>query len=97
MFIAQRGRRIAVGNIKDSLSELRKRNAYLDTSVYISGNHLLEIDHCRKIVEYNDVYVKVKTPTVTVSVWGSGLTISDYNTDGIVVNGKISSVEFEEV
>ena len=25
------------------------------------------------------------------------LTISDYNTDGIVVNGKISSVEFEEV
>lgn len=86
-----------MGNIRDSLSELRKRNAYLDTSIYISGNHLLEIDHCRKIIEYNDVYVKVKTPTVVVSVWGSGLTISDYNTDGIVVNGKISSVEFEEV
>ncbi len=88
------------GRIKNGyekfLSKIAGSKLYLNTYMTLTDNTHMEIENCKKILEYNDVYVKLRTATLTVSIWGSDLRISDYNTDGIVVNGKFSSVEFEQ-
>lgn len=89
------------GRIKSEYGRLVSKAArsrmYLNTYMTLTDNTHMEIENCKKILEYNDVYVKVRTATLTVSVWGQDLRISDYNTDGIVINGSFSSVEFERL
>lgn len=77
------------------ISKFVRDKTYLNTYMALTDNTHMEIENCKKILEYNDVLIKIRTATLTVSIWGSGLSISDYNTDGIVVNGCFSSVEFE--
>lgn len=72
-----------------------KKRLYLNTYMNLTDNTHLEIDNCKRIIELNDVYVRLKTSTVTLQVWGEDLKISDYNTAGVVIDGKISSIEFE--
>lgn len=64
------------------------------SQILICGNSYLEVENCKRIMEYNDIYLKVKTVSgLIIEIWGTGLKLSDYNTDGIAVRGKISSVE----
>lgn len=89
------------GRIKSEYGRLVSKAArgkmYLNTYMTLTDNNHMEIENCKKILEYNDVYVKVRTATLNVSVWGQDLRISDYNTDGIIINGSFSSVEFERL
>ena len=69
----------------------------LQSQIMICGNTYLEIENCKRIMEYNDIYLKVKTMSGLVAeIWGSELSISDYNTSGISVRGKITSVELHD-
>lgn len=77
------------------ISKYVKKKLYLNTYMNLTDNTHLEVENCQKILEYNDIYVKIKTSTLIISVWGQNIRISDYNTDGIVVDGNFSSVEFE--
>lgn len=87
------------GRLKDKygkvISKFIRDKAYLNTYMALTDNTHMELENCKKILEYNDVMVKIRTATLIVSIWGQNLSISDYNTDGIVVNGNFSSVEFE--
>ncbi len=78
------------------ISKLVRSKIYLNTYIALTDNTHMEIENCKKILEYNDVYVKLRTSTLIISIWGQDISISDYNTDGIVVNGKFESVEFEK-
>lgn len=71
------------------------KRLYLNTYINLTDNTHLEIENCRKIIELNDVYVRLKTSTLTLRVWGENLSVSDYNADGVVIDGRISSLEFE--
>lgn len=73
-----------------------KKRLYLNTYMNLTDNTRLELENCKRIMEYNDIYVKIRTSTLTVSVWGENLRLSDYNADGIVVEGDFSSIEFEK-
>lgn len=67
------------------------------SQIVITGNSYLEIEGCRRIMEYNDIYLKIKTDEgLTAEIWGSGLAVSDYNTAGIAVRGVIKSIELHE-
>ena len=67
---------------------------YSGSQIMICGNTYLEIENCKRIIEYNDIYLKVRTASgLIVEIWGTNLAISDYNTSGIAVRGIISSVE----
>lgn len=66
----------------------------LNTQITVCGNSYLEIENCRRIMEYNDIYLKVKASSgLVVEIWGTNLRLSDYNTDGISVRGRIASIE----
>lgn len=88
------------GNLKEKynyvVSKYVKKKLYLNTYMNLTDNTHMEIENCQKILEYNDIYVKIKTSTLIISIWGQNIRISDYNTDGIVVDGNFSSVEFEQ-
>ncbi|MGN0586548.1 MAG: YabP/YqfC family sporulation protein [Oscillospiraceae bacterium] len=81
--------------LRGAMSKLYKKKLYLNTNINITDNTRVEIENCRRIIEYNDIYVMLSTSTVTVKIWGSNLKISDYNMDGVIIDGKISSLEFE--
>ena len=68
--------------------------AYNGSQIVICGNTYLEVENCKRIMEYNDIYLKVRTTDgIIAEIWGSGLRLSDYNTNGIAVRGNISSIE----
>lgn len=73
-----------------------KKRLYLNTYMNLTDNNHIELENCQKILEYNDVFVKIKTSTLVVSVWGENIKLSDYNTDGIIIDGKFTTIEFEE-
>ena len=79
----------------NAVARLCKKQLYLNTYMNVTDNTRLEIENCKRIIEYNDIYIQLKTATVTLRIWGEKLKISDYNTDGIVVEGKFSTFEFE--
>ncbi len=79
------------------ISNYVKKKLYLNTYMNLTDNTHLELENCKKILEYNDIYVKIRTSTMIVSIWGQNIRISDYNTDGIIVDGVFSSVEFEKL
>lgn len=74
---------------------LVKKRLYLNTYMNLIDNTHIEIENCKRIIELNEVYIRLKTATITLQVWGENLSISDYNTEGVVINGRISSIEFE--
>ncbi|MDR0903589.1 MAG: YabP/YqfC family sporulation protein [Ruminococcus sp.] len=82
-------------NYKGPLKKFITRKFYLNTHMTITDNTHLEIENVQNIVEYNDVYIKLKTSNLTVMIWGENLSVNDYGADGIVINGEFSSIEFE--
>lgn len=69
---------------------------YLDTYLHMHGNEELRLENCRKILEYNDICVRVQTRDMTVTVWGTGLRVYDYNDNSVLIHGKITAVELAE-
>lgn len=70
-----------------------ERLVKMATQIQITGDREVLVECCKKILEYNDIMVKVKTWDMTVQIWGSGLTVNDFSSRGIYVCGKIQSIE----
>lgn len=69
-------------------------SSYSGSQIVICGCSYLEIENCKRIMEINDIYLKIKTAdNIIVEIWGTDLRISDYTTNGIAVRGNISSLE----
>lgn len=78
----------------NKIADFARKSFYLNTNLLICDNNLLEIENCKKVLEYNDIYLKLLTSTLILEIWGNDLSISDYSTDGVVVKGNIKSIEF---
>ena len=80
--------------ISTTIQDKTRRALYLNTNILMSDNRVLEIENCKNIIEFNDIYLKIQTCNMILEIWGKNLTINDFNTDGIIVKGEISSIEF---
>ncbi len=69
---------------------------YLETYLHLRGNHELQVENCMKILEYNDVLVRLQTRDMTLKIWGTQLRVFDYNDSSVIVRGTISAVELQE-
>ena len=67
---------------------------YLDTNISITDNTEVIVENCKKILEYNDILIKIATSTVTFQIWGKDLVIKNYEDKGLIIKGIISSIEF---
>ncbi len=80
------------GKISDKTREL----LYLNPGMHIESNKELVIENCRRIEEYNEVFMRLIAGNLCIHIWGNGLKAYDYRTKGLVVRGKISQIEFIE-
>ena len=77
-------------------AELARETLYLNTSIHISGNNELIIDNCRRIEEYNEVYMRLVSGGLYISIHGNDLRAFDFRTGGLVIRGSIEKIEFTE-
>lgn len=68
----------------------------VSSSLQIYDNTKAVLGICRRILEYDDIYLKADTGNVVVEIWGNDLLINECGEEGIEVTGKIKSVEFSE-
>ena len=52
-----------------------KRFINMDTQIQITGDHEVLVECCKKILEYNDIMVKVKTWDMIIPVSYTHLTL----------------------
>ena len=84
--------------LKKILSNLEKNIlaiANMDSNVSIKACKEVRIEGCKRILECNEVLIRIRTIDCNVIVWGEELKLECYNENIITVYGEISSVEFE--
>jgi sporulation protein YqfC len=68
---------------------------YLDSEIFISGNREIIIENCKRIEEYNEVFIRIVSGSLHINIWGDNLKAYDFRTDSLVIRGKFSRIEFE--
>lgn len=76
-----------------TLKKKARKALFFNTYIQLIDNDKAIVENCKHIVECNDIMVKLITADFDIQIWGQFLTISDYNSEFVVVNGKISSIE----
>ena len=66
------------------------------SSIHIAGNYEILLENCRRIEEYNEVFITVKPKKLYIDVWGNQLRAFDFKTDSLIIRGKISRIELIE-
>lgn len=85
-----------LNDIKDNLKKRTYDALYYNSDIEIIGNERAIIENCKHIIECNDIMVKILSAFYIITVWGSNLSVSDYNKENVIINGKIFSVEIEQ-
>jgi len=83
-------------NKRKKLADKFRKGLYINTNIMISDNNTVEIECCRKVLEYNDIYIRLRTPNMIVVVWGKKLCIDGFRSTGIIITGEIDSIEFQK-
>lgn len=64
----------------------------LNDYINICDNNLVIIENCKKILDCNEVMARVMTTNFQVEIWGSNLSLSNYCSECVEVNGVVESV-----
>lgn len=80
----------------EKISDKTRDFFYLNPSMHLESNKELLIENCRRIEEYNEIFMRLISGNLCIQIWGSGLKAYDFKTKGLIVRGKISQIEFIE-
>lgn len=69
---------------------------YLTPLIHMNNNKEMLIENCRRIEEYSEIFMRLISGNLCINIWGSNLRAYDFHKDGLLINGKISHVEFIE-
>lgn len=69
-----------------------KHDFYLNSSINILDNNQILIENCKKILECNDILVRIISSDFEIEIWGSNLTITNFSSKTISVNGEVQTV-----
>lgn len=72
-----------------------KEMIYPETNIHIVNNKTVEIENCRKIIEYNDIHICLRTYLHELHIWGENLSADDYGGNVIRVKGNVKSLELD--
>ena len=64
------------------------------THLEINGNNEVIVEGCKSIVEYDENIIKISTKKMFIQFLGRNLRIKCLNTDSLVIQGFITSIEF---
>lgn len=80
----------------DKWNEKVRGMLYLDSGLILDSNKEMIVENCRRIEEYNEVFMQLLSGDLCIQIWGSGLRAYDYRTGGLIVRGKITRIELSE-
>lgn len=80
----------------EKLSEKVQEMVCMNPSMHLDSNRELLIENCRRIEEYNEVFMRLISGDLCIQIWGSNLKAYDFKTKGLIVRGKITQIEFIE-
>lgn len=69
---------------------------YLTPLIHMNGNKEILIENCRRIEECSEIFMRLISGNLCINIWGNGLRAYDFHNNGLLVNGKISHIEFIE-
>ena len=55
------------------------------------------IQNYKTIMEYQDIFIRISTSIGLINISGLNLKMEEMTTDDILIEGKIDSIEFEEI
>ncbi len=61
------------------------------------GFRKLRIENYKNILEYQDFFIRVNTSIGIINISGLDLKMEEMTSDDIMIEGKIDSIEFEEL
>lgn len=80
----------------EKITDKARETLYLEPQIHFDCNREMLIENCDRIEEYNEVFMRLISGRLCVQIWGSGLRAIDFQTKGLIIKGKISSIEFIE-
>ncbi len=75
-------------------NELSLKNMLSPVHMDIKSNLEVVLEGCKYIEEYDENIVKIKVPKMEISFFGRNLEIKCMNTDSLVIEGVLTSIEF---
>ena len=81
----------------DRLLEVPEEVSSQNSKITIQDFSKMLIENYKSILEYQDIYIRIKMYSGIVNITGTNLKLEDMTTDDIVVNGEIDSVDFEKI
>ena len=55
------------------------------------------VEHYKNILEYQDIFIRINTSIGIINISGFDLKMEEMTKDDIVIEGKIDSIDFEEL
>ena len=68
-----------------------------EPKITISGFKRMLIENYKVILEYQDIYIRIKTYIGIVNITGFNLKLGEMTDDDIIVTGNIETVDFEKI
>ncbi|MDR0984749.1 MAG: YabP/YqfC family sporulation protein [Ruminococcus sp.] len=68
----------------------------LNTHIVLNDNKEVIVENCQKILEFNEICIKVETLNLMVIIFGTDLVAQHFNSDNVSVKGKIQNIELLE-
>lgn len=65
-----------------------------DSRIEIFSNRQFTLDGCKRVLQFNDDYIKLGVKGGNIIIYGNGLNIGGFEDENATVKGNISSVEF---
>ena len=77
--------------------ELPKEISTNEPKITIAGFKKMLIENYKAILDYQDIYIRIKTYIGIVNINGFNLKLSEMTSDDIMISGDIETVDFEKI
>lgn len=76
--------------------EVPKEISTNEPKITIAGFKKMLIENYKAILDYQDIYIRIKTYIGIVNINGFNLKLSEMTSDDIMISGDIETVDFEK-
>lgn len=77
--------------------EVPKEISTNEPKITIAGFKKMLIENYKAILEYQDIYIRIKTYIGIVNVNGFNLKLGEMTSDDIMITGDIETIDFEKI
>jgi sporulation protein YqfC len=83
--------------VLDRILEVPREISTNEPKVTIAGFNQMLIENYKAILEYQDIYIRIKTYTGIININGMNLHLGEMTSDDIMITGDIETVDFEKI